>query len=304
MENMSAESFDETVAVPIYELRLDEGSQEVVDVPIGGPLVLRCVDLSGTSIDNDFLFWLYQGQRLAERNGITIATDDKKKVSNLKIYQLDESYVGVYECISKSGQHTLMKAKLRVRAEREITSGSLFEEDELCPPDMRDFCSNGGTCLMHKPTSTYLCRHVGTCPPEYVGKRCEYLESLVVSSKRLNEDCNSVAAERNRGIVICSLLSCILFLLIFCFLLYIKHRQVSKRPLKRDDNRGHVRSSSCSGSATLQLQPFVLRTSSVSSARQVTSQDANPNDGSALLSGNYLLLPQRPKARRLNACSD
>ncbi|CDW53984.1 Component of oligomeric golgi complex 2 [Trichuris trichiura] len=161
MENMSAESFDEAVAVPIYELRLDEGSQETVDVPVGGPVVLRCVDLSGTPIDNEFLFWLYQGQRLGERNGIMIATDDKKKVSNLKIYQLDESYVGIYECIAKAGPHTLMKAKLRVRAGRE--SASLFQEDELCPPDMRDFCSNGGTCLMHKPTSTYLCRYVGAC---------------------------------------------------------------------------------------------------------------------------------------------
>uniref|UniRef100_A0A5S6QXE0 EGF-like domain-containing protein n=1 Tax=Trichuris muris TaxID=70415 RepID=A0A5S6QXE0_TRIMR len=277
---MSNESSEETTAIPIYELRLDKGSQEVVDVSIGNPLILRCTDPSRMYSNNEFLFWLHQGQRLTERNGTLVTTSDDMKVSDLKILQADNSCGGMYECIAKSGQRTLMKAKLRVRIGQGTASSRRIEEDELCPPEMSDFCSNGGKCLLHKPTSTYLCR----CPAEYVGRRCEYLESLVVSSKRHNEDCNNVVAERNRGIVVCSLLSCLLFLVIFCFVLYIRHRQAVKRPLKRDDTPGHVRSGACSSKRLIQLQALVPRTSSASSAWRMTAQE-------------------RPKAR-LNACSD
>ncbi|KAL1235711.1 Pro-neuregulin-2,membrane-bound isoform [Trichinella pseudospiralis] len=192
---------EELVASPIYELELQlhEGITKKIEIESGQAFTLRCIDSTGTSFYSENLLWLHQGKRLRDSTIDKIKIKNTRKFSVLIVDFFDDSMSGLYECVLRR-KDKVMKSRIHVKLKKTIQYVNLFDE-ELCTAEKQDFCTNGGTCLYHRPTGTYNCK----CPPQYVGRMCEYLESLIISSRQ-NPALEPASLHRTQTILICSVM--------------------------------------------------------------------------------------------------
>ncbi|KAL1241636.1 EGF-like repeat and discoidin I-like domain-containing protein [Trichinella pseudospiralis] len=133
---------------------------------------------------------VHQGKRLRDSTIDKIKIKNTRKFSVLIVDFFDDSMSGLYECVLRR-KDKVMKT---------IQYVNLFDE-ELVLRKSKTFAQNGGTCLYHRPTGTYNCK----CPPQYVGRMCEYLESLIISSRQ-NPALEPASLHRTQTILICSVM--------------------------------------------------------------------------------------------------
>ncbi|KAL1283587.1 Pro-neuregulin-2,membrane-bound isoform [Trichinella pseudospiralis] len=221
---------EELVASPIYELELQlhEGITKKIEIESGQAFTLRCIDSTGTSFYSENLLWLHQGKRLRDSTIDKIKIKNTRKFSVLIVDFFDDSMSGLYECVLRR-KDKVMKSRIHVKLKKTIQYVNLFDE-ELCTAEKQDFCTNGGTCLYHRPTGTYNCK----CPPQYVGRMCEYLESLIISSRQ-NPALEPASLHRTQTILICSVMGIFFALACCCYFCYVKKSE--KLSAQRNDRQ-------------------------------------------------------------------
>ncbi|KRZ91422.1 Tyrosine-protein kinase PR2 [Trichinella sp. T8] len=213
---------EELIASPIYELELQlhEGITKKIEIESGQAFALRCIDSTGTLFHSENLLWLRQGKRLRDSTINKIKIKNTRKFSVLIVDFFEDSMSGLYECVLRR-KDKVMKSRIHYV--------NLFEE-ELCTAEKQDFCTNGGTCLYHRPTGTYNCK----CPPQYVGRMCEYLESLIISSRQ-NPALEPSSLHRTQTILICSVMGIFFAMACCCYFCYVKKSE--KLSAQRNDRQ-------------------------------------------------------------------
>ncbi|KRX46334.1 Pro-neuregulin-2, membrane-bound isoform [Trichinella murrelli] len=221
---------EELIASPIYELELQlhEGITKKIEIESGQAFALRCIDSTGTLFHSENLLWLRQGKRLRDSTINKIKIKNTRKFSVLIVDFFEDSMSGLYECVLRR-KDKVMKSRIHVKLKKTIQYVNLFEE-ELCTAEKQDFCTNGGTCLYHRPTGTYNCK----CPPQYVGRMCEYLESLIISSRQ-NPALEPSSLHRTQTILICSVMGIFFAMACCCYFCYVKKSE--KLSAQRNDRQ-------------------------------------------------------------------
>ncbi|KRY85099.1 Pro-neuregulin-2, membrane-bound isoform, partial [Trichinella pseudospiralis] len=229
---------EELVASPIYELELQlhEGITKKIEIESGQAFTLRCIDSTGTSFYSENLLWLHQGKRLRDSTIDKIKIKNTRKFSVLIVDFFDDSMSGLYECVLRR-KDKVMKSRIHVKLKKSTSYPEAFSiqyvnlfDEELCTAEKQDFCTNGGTCLYHRPTGTYNCK----CPPQYVGRMCEYLESLIISSRQ-NPALEPASLHRTQTILICSVMGIFFALACCCYFCYVKKSE--KLSAQRNDRQ-------------------------------------------------------------------